>query len=404
MNNKKLWQTEVKLNPLVEKYTIGEDHLLDQQLIGYDIQASRAHATMLQQVGVLSVSELQTLDNALANLHTMWQNGQFTIAPTQEDGHTAIEQYLVETCGDLGKKIHTARSRNDQALVMMRVFEREMLAKICQSLEDLVNVFNKTSAEFSQQEMPGYTHMQKAMPTTLGVWLGSFADGFSDSQPIISAVAKLIDQNPLGSASGFGIANFPIPKSVTTQKLNFSKTQQNPMYCGLSRGLFESAILNTLSMPMLLASRFASDMLLFTTDEFDFLSLPQEFTTGSSIMPNKQNYDLFEIMRANWPVFASYQLQTQNIIGGLPSGYSRDLQLTKKPIIKGLELALDTLELLKIIVPQLKINKQKLDQAMSPDLFATEQVYDLVKSGQTFRDAYLQIKKTIETQTAGSTR
>jgi len=395
MTDKKLWQTNTKLHPLVEDYTVGEDHLLDQQLIPYDIQASQAHAGMLHQIGILTDGELKKLSDAFDDLQWKWQSGQFIIAPWQEDGHTAIEQYLVGTWGELGKKIHTARSRNDQALVMMRLFEREMLGKITQSLATTVEALKSASVRFNGQPMPGYTHMQKAMPTTVGVWLASFADAFNDCQGVISATAKLIDQNPLGSASGFGINNFPIPKNVTTKKLGFAKTQQNPMYCGLSRGLFESALLNALAPPMLLASRFASDMLLFTTDEFNFLKLPKEFTTGSSIMPNKQNYDLFEIMRANWPVFASYQQQVQNIIGGLPSGYSRDLQLTKKPTIKGLQLSLTTLELLASAVPKIAINKQKLDQAMSPELFATEKVYELVKSGQSFRSAYIQIKQKI---------
>lgn len=390
---KKLWQTSTKLHALVESYTVGEDHLLDQQLIPYDIKASRAHAVMLKQIGILTSNELKILNKTFDKLLNDWENGKFKISATQEDGHTAIEQYLTEACGELGKKIHTARSRNDQVLVMMRLFENEMLGKIIQSLNSLANTFNASAKKFSVQPMPGYTHMQKAMPTTVSIWLSSFADGFTDSLGIIQAVTKLVDQNPLGSASGFGIANFPISKEVTTNELGFARTQENPMYCGLSRGLFESAILNSLAPPMLLASRFASDMLLFTTAEFNFFRLPKEFTTGSSIMPNKQNYDLFEIMRANWPVFASYQQQVQNIIGGLPSGYSRDLQLTKKPIIEGLELALATIELLTTVIGQLQINKQRLNQAMSSELFATQQVYELVKSGQPFRDAYVQVKE-----------
>lgn len=389
----KLWQITTSLHPLVESYTVGEDYLLDQQLIPYDIQATRAHAAMLAQTDVLTPHELKLLNQAFDALLSDWQDGKFKISPMQEDGHTAIEQYLVETCGDLGKKIHTARSRNDQVLVMMRLYEKDVLSKLSQTLENTVKGFRAAAEKFDTQQMPGYTHMQKAMPTTVGTWLGSFADGFSDSKMAILAVSQLIDQNPLGSASGFGIANFPISKEITTKEPGFAKTQQNPMYCGISRGLFESAILNALAPIMILASRFASDMLLFTTDEFNFVSLPKQFTTGSSIMPNKQNYDLFEIMRANWSVFASQQQQVQSIVGALPSGYSRDLQLTKKPVMQGLELALATLELLVEVSSQLQVNEQKLNQAMSADLFATENVYELVKAGHTFRDAYRQVKE-----------
>jgi argininosuccinate lyase len=348
---------------------------------------------MLVQTGVLTPDELESLNEAFDKLLEDWQGNKFKISLAQEDGHTAIEQYLVETCGDLGKKIHTARSRNDQVLVMMRLYEKEMLGKISHALEGAAKAFYAAAEKFNDQQMPGYTHMQKAMPTTVGMWLSSFADALIDSQGALSAAQVLIDQNPLGSASGFGIANFPIPEELTTKELGFTKTQKNPMYCGISRGLFESAILNAQAPIMILASRFASDMLLFTTDEFSFFSLPREFTTGSSIMPNKQNYDLFEIMRANWPVFASYQQQVQNIAGALPSGYSRDLQLTKKPVIQGLELVLATLQLLAEIAPQLKANTPRLNQAMSAELFATEKVYELVKTGESFRDAYRQIKE-----------
>jgi argininosuccinate lyase len=395
-SKKKLWQIGESLHSLVEAYTVGEDHLLDQQLIPYDITASRAHAEMLQHIGILTTEELATVNSAFDKLQAEWEQGTFKISQTQEDGHTAIEHYLVETCGELGKKIHTARSRNDQAMVMMRLFERDQLAVIDALLDVTSAVFRQAAATYKTRQMPGYTHMQRAMPTTVGVWLDSFADGFADSKLTVAAAAKLIDQNPLGSASGFGIANFPIAKHITTKRLNFAKTHENPMYCGLSRGIFETVALNAVTMPMLLASRFATDMLLFTTEEYSFFSLPKKFTTGSSIMPNKQNYDLFEIMRANCRVLAGYQQQVQQITGSLPSGYARDLQLTKPPIIKGLELIRDTLALLAEVVPELQVKNKTLDAAMGSELFATERVYQLVKSGASFRDAYLQVKQELQ--------
>ncbi len=391
--NKKLWQIDGGMHSLVERYTVGEDHLLDQQLIPYDILASKAHAKMLHQIDILTAPELARILAALDTLHHTWKNGRFIINPSQEDAHTAIEHYLVQTCGGLGKKIHTARSRNDQALVMLRLFEKEQLSQIQVLLPKVAAVFREVAHTYKLQSMPGYTHMQRAMPTTVGTWLGSYADAFADSVSAVDAASKLIDQNPLGSAPGFGIANFPIPKEITTKELRFAKIQQNPMYCGLSRGLFELVILHALAMPMLLAGRFAADMLLFTTEEFGFFSLPKEYTTGSSIMPNKQNYDLFEIMRANAGVFASYQSQVQHIVSGLPSGYARDLQLTKLPVVKGFELCMKTLELLIAVLPKLQVHAAALHAAMSPEMYATEQVYELVKGGQSFRDAYVHVKK-----------
>lgn len=396
MSNKKVWQIDDGLNPLVESYTVGEDHLIDQDLIPYDIAASRAHAEMLQSLGIFSEQELKTILEAFDNLQADWENDAFTIKKEQEDGHTAIEQYLTEKCGDLGKKIHTARSRNDQVMVMMRLFERDRLGEIHKLLEEVVATYRETAEKFKTQPMPGYTHMQRAMPTSIGLWLESFADGFEDSKLAIKAATELVDQNPLGSASGFGIANFPIDRDFTTEKLKFSKTQNNPLYCGLSRGLFESMVLSAITMPMILASRFATDMMLFTTEEYNFVRLPKEFTTGSSIMPNKQNYDLFEIMRANSRVMSSYQQQVQQIVASLPSGYARDLQLTKQPVVKGLDLIRDTLELLKELIPNLQVKKESLDNAMSDDLFATEKVYELVKSGKSFRDAYTEVKRQLQ--------
>jgi argininosuccinate lyase len=244
--------------------------------------------------------------------------------------------------------------------------------------------------------MPGYTHMQRAMPTTVGMWLGSYADAFSDCVLEVQAVLQLIDQNPLGSASGFGIHTLLLKRDITTKELGFAKTQDNPMYCGLSRGVFETQVLHALALPMIFASRFAADMLLFTTDEYNFVSLPKNFTTGSSIMPNKQNYDLFEIMRANTSVFSGYQQQVQQIVSGLCSGYGRDLQLTKPPLVYGLELACSTLELLAEVIPYLSVNPSQLNQAMSPELFATDHVYELVLQGIPFRDAYITVKQQLQ--------
>jgi argininosuccinate lyase len=379
----KLWQTNNnKLHPLVEKFTVQDDYLLDLQLLSYDVKASLAHAKMLYQMDVLNKKELLEIQLKLKKISFA------VIEKNQEDGHTAIENYL----GKVGKKIHTGRSRNDQSLVMIRLFMKDKLKQINQQTKKLIKVIKKKKSNIP---MPGYTHLQKAMPTTVGVWLDSFSQALKDFQFLLVSTMKLIDQNPLGSASGFGISNFVVDKEYTTKILGFQKTQFNPMYCGFSRGYFENIVLQTLSQPMIIASRFANDMLLFTTQEFNFFSLPDSFTTGSSIMPQKRNYDVLEIMRANIKVFTSYQSSIQSIVSSIGSGYQRDLQLTKKPFVEGVNLCLDTIILLTAIVEALQVNKERLKTAMTDDLYLTNQVYELVNQGLSFRDAYIKVKKDI---------
>jgi len=394
MNKTKIWQAgSTKLHPLVEQFTVGEDHLLDQELVPYDVQASLAHATMLQQIGVLSPQELQTVQQGLKGILKDWQSGNFIIRQEQEDCHTAIEQSLTEKYGEVGKKIHTGRSRNDQSLVMLRLFMKAKLEELTPATSKLSEAFQNKATEFAGVAMPGYTHLQKAMPTTVDTWLGSFADAITDYLPILESTLNLIDQNPLGSASGFGIENFPMQRSITTEKLGFHKTQINPMYCGLSRGYFEGIVLQSLIPLMTLAAKFANDMLLFSTQEFGFVSLPPNFTTGSSIMPQKRNYDIFEIMRGNIKVFTAYQQEIQSIVASIGSSYQRDLQLTKKPFILGINLCTLTLSVLTEAVRNLKVDQEALSAAMTPDLYVTNSVYDLVNQGMTFRQAYQQVKQ-----------
>lgn len=390
----KIWQTNTSsINQLVEKFTVGNDHILDYQLMPYDIKASIAHAKMLHNIKILDSEELAVVETALNKLLNLWQNGEFNIKQQQEDSHTAIEQYLTKNYGEIGKKIHTGRSRNDQSLVMLRLYMKEKLCNIKEQLIKMCVVLNNTAQQHLHIAMPGYTHMQKAMPTTVGIWLQSFLDAFLDSQIFIEATLKIIDQNPLGSASGFGISNFELDREITTHELNFSKIQKNPIYCGFSRGYFENIILQSLSQPVVIASKFANDMLLFTTNEFNFFSLPDNFTTGSSIMPQKRNYDLFEIMRGNVKRFNAYQNEVQQIVSSIGTGYQRDLQLTKEPFMKGVALCTDTIELLTSVFNNLQINTEYLNAAMTDDIFVTNKVYELVKQGLSFREAYVQIKK-----------
>lgn len=393
MTQNKLWQTNnSQLNPLVEEFTVGDDYIFDQELLPYDIKGSIAHAEMLLKIGIINNEEFTQAKKGLQEILNKWNEGKFIIKKNQEDGHTAIEQYLTENFGEVGKKIHTGRSRNDQSLVMIRLFMKEKLLEIQAELLELIKTLEKESRKNNQIKMPGYTHLQKAMPTTVGVWLDSFTSAFKDFLVILEATIKIIDQNPLGSASGFGIENFSLDRELTTKELQFSKTQENPMYCGFSRGYFENIVLQTLSQPMIIASKFANDMLLFTTQEFNFFSLPNEFTTGSSIMPQKRNYDVFEIMRGNAKVFSSHQNEVQSIVSSIGSGYQKDLQLTKKPFVQGVNLCLNTVTLLTTIVQSLQINYTNIEKAMTNDLYVTNEVYELVKKGKSFREAYSEIK------------
>ncbi|MED7788335.1 argininosuccinate lyase [Francisella sp. 19X1-34] len=394
--NKKLWQTETdKLLPIVEKYTVGQDYILDQKLLKYDIQASLAHAKMLLKMNIISKDELLLLTKGLSEIKELAAKGQFEITQDQEDGHTTIEQYLCKKYGDVGKKIHTGRSRNDQSLVMLRLFMKDKLQQLEKTIQENIHTLRTKSSKYINTAMPGYTHMQKAMPTTVAVWLGSFADALADALLLISTTSKIINQNPLGSASGFGIDNFKHDKDYTTELLSFSRTQENPIYCAFSRGYFEKLILQTLSNPMSIYSRFANDMMLFTMSEFNYFSLDNSYTTGSSIMPQKRNYDLFEIMRGNAKLYQGYLQQITSIIDGVPSGYNRDYQLTKAPFCQAIELIEDTILLFDSTVKNLKIHSTELNQAMTSDLYATEEVYKLVQQGLSFRDAYIIIKEKL---------
>ena len=392
----KLWQTSTGTNPLVEKYTVGSDYLLDAKLLPYDLKASAAHAKMLAKLGVINKTELKKLLEGLNEIKKLHESGKFEILPAQEDMHTAIEQYLTKKYGDTGKKIHTGRSRNDQILVALRLYMKDSLGLIEKKSQSAANEFKKKASEYKDLPMPGYTHMQKAMPTTVSKWLGSYADTLDDLQIMLQANLKLIDQNPLGSASGFGIDNFDSDRKYTADELGFARVQENEMYCGNSRGFFELVCMQNMNLTMAVCSKFAADMLLFTTQEFNYFSLPDDFTTGSSIMPNKRNYDVFEIMRGSASIQNGYSQQVQGVISTLGSGFQRDLQLTKEPFVKGVELTTSTLEVLIELIPNITLNEEKLIQSMSEDLFATEKVYKLVEAGMTFRDAYKKVKKQFD--------
>jgi len=396
MNKKiknKLWQTKESLDLRVENFTVGDDYLLDQKLLPYDIEASLAHAKMLKKIGVLTSSELIKLKKGLNEILNLWHKGKFIITQGQEDGHTAIEIYLTEKFGGVGKKIHTGRSRNDQSLTMMRLYMKAELTKLEKLIDSLIATLNKKSKQYKNIPMPGYTHTRKAMPTTVNAWLDSFAQALIDLKPFLVNLHILLDQSPLGSGAGFGISGLNLDRKFTTKLLKFKKTQTNPLYCGLSRGFFEGIFLNTFSPIMILIGRFANDLILFTAGEFDFFTLPDNMTTGSSIMPQKRNYDLLELTRAKINVFLSCQNQIDNIVKNLISGYHRDLQLTKKIFLDGVDLIKSNMEITQMVVQNLSVKEKNLRSAMTDDLYATEKIYKLVNKGMPFRQAYMKIKE-----------
>mmetsp|Transcript_60406 Transcript_60406/g.139270 ORF Transcript_60406/g.139270 Transcript_60406/m.139270 type:complete len:405 (+) Transcript_60406:99-1313(+) len=389
----KLWQVGDGLHPLVEAYTVGCDFSIDaEHMVPYDCEASTAHAEMLQSIGILTEAELKQARQGLAEVKAAWEKGEFSVTRDQEDCHTAIEQYLTTNFGDVGKKIHTGRSRNDQSLTMLRLFMKAKLMETSEIVASVAGKFLALAGKYGDTPMPGYTHMQKAMPTKVGVWLESFAHALLDANKVVQGTSSMIDQNPLGSAAGFGINHLVLDRDKTTKLLGLGKTQENVMYCGFSRGYFEMAVLQALNLPMTIAARFATDMMMFTQQETSFFALPDHFVTGSSIMPQKKNYDLFEIMRANGKVYQGHQTQITGIISGLGSGYHRDLQITKEALVNGVTLCHQTLALLDALVPALVVNKDNLEAAMTKELFVTDEVYKRVAGGAAFREAYLQVK------------
>lgn len=392
---KKIWQKNEHdtVNKIVQKYTTGDDYLLDMQLLPYDIKASLAHWKMLHKIWVLSPKELEQLEEWLTELLIKLEKGEFIIDVSQEDGHTAIEYFLTEHYWEVGKKIHTGRSRNDQILVTQRLFTLDKIGSISQKSDKLVNVINNFQKEYWDTPMPGYTHTRKAMPTKISTWIWMYSDALDDTKILIQWAKKINNQNPLGSAAWYGDAWFGIDRDFTTQLLGFSKVQENPIYCWYSRWKFEYIVLQALSHLMLDMWKLANELVYFSSTEFNFFTLPDEFKTGSSIMPQKKNWDIMELVRWNTNLFLWYEFQVREIYKMLFMWYNRDFQLTKEPYLKAVKLVEDTVDTMTEVIGNLWVNTQQLEQSMTPELFATQKAYELVKNGMSFRDAYIQVGK-----------
>ncbi len=390
---RKLWYKKqvMEIDPLVEEYNSGEDIIYDQEMIPHDILASYAYGKMLNRHGILKNDELKKLEKGFKEIMDLYKKGKFNLTLEDEDCHTKIENYLVEHYGDVGKKIHTARSRNDQVLVMMRLFMKDKLKQIKKSALVLAKDLVNTAKKYEFVPMPGYTHMQKAMPTTLGTWYSAFAESLLDDIRILTAISDiLVDQNPLGSGAGYG-SPFAFDRDKLSQDLGLKKTQNNVIYCHNSRGKIEGMVLEACVQIMLTLNKCACDLLFFTTQECNFFHVPDNISTGSSIMPQKKNLDVAELIRGRTAtVIACRNEMTMNILNKI-SGYHRDGQEIKRPLFLGLRYTLMSLEVMSVIIKNLKPNEKELLKDMTKELFAAHKAFELVKKGMSFRDAYREI-------------
>ncbi|KQZ56061.1 MULTISPECIES: argininosuccinate lyase [unclassified Lysobacter] len=384
-----LWQKPgVKVDARIQRFLAGEDVILDREFFLFDIQASRAHAQGLQQIGILSADELAGLSRELDALAADFSAGDFVLDERFEDGHSAIESRLIERLGDAGRKIHTGRSRNDQILVATRLWLKDRLARLLALCRESAQVaLDRAQAEASLP-LPGYTHLQRAMVSSAGMWWAAWAEGYIDDALRARQTLDWVDANPLGSAAGYGI-NLPLARDHTTQALGFGRLQVSAAYAQLSRGKFEMGAIEALSSALLDLRRLAWDLSLFTSAEFGFVALPAEYTTGSSIMPNKRNPDVIELMRASYSAAAAARTEIEQLLS-LPSGYHRDLQFSKGAIFHAFGRGLAALELLPDLLRNLEWKPERLRAALDPSMYATDLAVDLARAGLPFREAYKQ--------------
>ena len=398
----KIWNQSSKDNDsAIDYFLSSEDIVLDQELFLYDIQASIAHAHELQAINILTKSETKKIIASLKKLANLFQTKKFKLTPKYEDCHSAIEQYLIKELGSVGKKIHTGRSRNDQVMVAMRLYARAKLDEIQSINLKIVQSLLDKAEKHSSDPMPGYTHLQRAMPSSWGLWFGAFAESFLDNIDLLNNAQSWMNINPLGTAAGYGV-NLPIKRDISTKELGFKRKQLNSLYVQNSRGKFELELIGALKQPMLDVRKFSWDMSMFLTQEFNLLTIPSKYLTGSSIMPNKSNPDVIEIMRANYSVIAGHYSELENLIS-LPSGYHRDLQLTKRSLIHSFHCASKTLELVPNLIKSIRVDVKRSAEFIDQDMMMTDRAYDLVQSGMPFREAYINVKSNKDSASTSKT-
>jgi argininosuccinate lyase len=389
-NASKLWEKGYRLDEQVEAFTVGDDYLLDQRLVRYDCLASMAHARTLGRAGILEEKEVEHLLDELERIIQLDQAGDFPILREQEDCHTAIENHLTRELGELGAKIHTGRSRNDQVLAALRLYYKEEVAKCKELMTELAMCLEQFAARCGEVELPGYTHTRKAMPSSVALWAESFLDSMDDNVRLIDVALDLIDQSPLGTGAGYGVP-LDLDREYTAELLEFERVQQNPIYAQNSRGKFEATILHALAQVMLDLNKMATDLIVFSMTEFGYFELPEELCTGSSIMPQKRNPDVLELVRAKYHHVVALEFQVKNTIANLLSGYNRDQQLTKGPTMRGLEVTRASLSVMALVFDGLNVNADRCRAGLTDEVYATARVYELVKEGVPFREAYRRI-------------
>ena len=391
----KLWDKGFSIDKKIEKFTVGNDREIDVQIAKYDIQASLAHAKMLKSIGIISSHELLQIDEGLNVLRKQVENHTFIIEDQFEDVHSKIEFELTKRYGEVGKKIHTARSRNDQVLVALQLFYKDNLTLIHEKTEQFFYTLLNLAETYKDSVLPGYTHLQVAMPSSFGLWFSAYAELLIDDVYMLNAVSKITDQNPLGSAAGYG-SSFPIDRGMTTNDLNFSNLKYNVIAAQMSRGKSERAIASAFGGLCNTLGRFAMDICLYMSQNFDFITFPDELTTGSSIMPHKKNPDVFELIRGKCNKIQALHTEMLLITNNLPSGYHRDFQLLKENVINAFNDVMDILDIFnyaiqKIIVKDIDLNDDKYKY-----LFTVDSINNLVVDGISFREAYQKISEQVQ--------
>jgi argininosuccinate lyase len=386
----RLWDKGLPLNERVLRYTAGEDHLLDARLVQYDVRASTAHAEMLAETGLISEQDSAAICAGLAKLADEFAVGKWEITLADEDVHTALETRLSDNIGEAGGRLHLGRSRNDQVLTALRLYLRDAAIDVAERIENLRASVATISEQQGDIALPGYTHMQHAMPSSVALWCGGFDEALADAVAGLQAVLRRINKNPLGSAAGYGTPGLPIDRAATTAKLEFDVTQEPVTAAQLSRGKAESALLFELTLLTQDIGRMASDLLLFYTQEFAFISLASDATTGSSIMPQKRNPDVLELIRASSATLQACLDESLQITNKLPSGYQRDLQRLKAPLFRGIDLAVDSVDIMAHILDGMTFDAKNI--TLDPGIHAAEEANRLVRDeGIPFREAYRRI-------------
>jgi argininosuccinate lyase len=391
----KLWDKGKKINDLIETFTIGKDQEMDLFLAKFDVIGSLAHIKMLEHIGLLDSKELTLLSKELKSIHHEIVAGKFAIEEGVEDIHSQVELMLTARLGEIGKKIHSGRSRNDQVLLDLKLFTRDAIQTVTENTVNLFHILIAQSNKYKEVLMPGYTHLQVAMPSSFGLWFGAYAESLTDDLILLQAAYRVADQNPLGSAAGYG-SSFPLNRQMTTDLLGFETLNFNVVYAQMGRGKMERSVLFAMASIASTLSRLAYDVCLFMSQNFDFVKLPDDLTTGSSIMPHKKNPDVFELLRAHCNKIQSLPAQMLTVTNNLPSGYFRDMQLTKELFIPAFQELNDCIQIASFAIENMTINEHILEDSKYRFLYSVEEVNRLVLAGTPFRDAYREIGSLIE--------